>query len=184
MPSLCLCLYYHRVAPPFVRTPSSHTHTRPVSFTETIKSSAPFFTVIFAWLILNEHTPTLTRVALVPIAGGLALASATELEFHIIGFGAAVLNNCVDCIQNVFSKKLLGLNITFVELQFYTSLAAIIIQIPLWVVSSVYMGGATLSKLHFDREIVVWLAIDATSYHLQSVFAYALMSEISPVTHR
>ena len=45
----------------------------PVSFTETIKSSAPFFTVLFAWLILNEHTPMLTRVALVPIAGGLAL---------------------------------------------------------------------------------------------------------------
>ena len=112
-------------------------------------------------------------------------ASASELEFHIIGFLAAVLNNCVDCIQNVFSKKLLSLNFTFVELQFYTSLAAIIIQIPLWVLSSIYSGGhRTFQELHFDRQIIMWLAIDATSYHLQSVFAYALMSQISPVTHR
>eukprot|EP00947_MAST-08B_sp_MAST-8B-sp1_P005010 g5010.t1 len=154
----------------------------PVSFTETIKSSAPFFTVLFAWVILRESTSTLTKVALVPIAGGLALASATELEFHIIGFMAAVMNNCVDCIQNVYSKKLLSM-MTFVELQFYTSLAAIIIQIPMWVGTSMYMGGVSLSKMNIRSEMIGWLAIDATSYHLQSVFAYALMSQISPVTH-
>ena len=138
----------------------------PVSFTETIKSSAPFFTVLFAWVILRESTSTLTKVALVPIAGGLALASATELEFHIIGFMAAVMNNCVDCIQNVYSKKLLSM-MTFVELQFYTSLAAIIIQIPMWVGTSMYMGGVSLSKMNIRSEMIGWLAIDATSYHLQ-----------------
>ena len=41
----------------------------PVSFTETIKSSAPFFTVLFAWLILGEKTSGLVKLSLVPIAG-------------------------------------------------------------------------------------------------------------------
>ena len=121
-----------------------------VSFTETVKSSAPFFTVIFARLMLGERTSLMVsaythpstasallvllqtplqcrslrgkfgrfrvvvlahvqvNLALVPVVVGLALTSATELSFTPIGFGAAVLTNCIDCIQNVFSKKLLS----------------------------------------------------------------------------
>ena len=41
----------------------------PVSFTETVKSSAPFFTVLFAWLILGETTSMWVKLALVPVAG-------------------------------------------------------------------------------------------------------------------
>jgi solute carrier family 35, member E2 len=43
----------------------------PVSFTETIKSSAPFFTVLFAWLILGEKTSGLVKLSLIPIAGAV-----------------------------------------------------------------------------------------------------------------
>ncbi len=50
---------------------------------------------------------------------GLALCSFSELSFDSIGFIAAVLNNMVDCVQNVFSKKLLQ-GLTPVQLQFYT----------------------------------------------------------------
>ena len=36
------------------------------------------------------------------------MARAVEMSFNTVGFIAALLNNCVDCIQNVFSKKLLS----------------------------------------------------------------------------
>lgn len=101
-----------------------------VSFTETVKSSAPFFTVIFARLILGERTSWTVTLSLVPVVGGLALCSATELSFNYIGFFAAVLNNCIDCVQNVFSKKLLSTHYNYVNLQFYTSAAALVIQLP------------------------------------------------------
>jgi hypothetical protein len=48
------------------------------------------------------------NLSLLPVVTGLVLCSATELSFTALGFGAAVLTNCVDCIQNVFSKKLLS----------------------------------------------------------------------------
>ena len=64
-----------------------------VSFTETIKSSAPFFTVIFARLILGERTSFMVNLSLLPVVGGLALCSATELSFNYLGFFAAVFNN-------------------------------------------------------------------------------------------
>ena len=71
----------------------------PVSFVETIKSTAPAFTVIFAKLILKERTATPVMMTLLPIIAGLVLCSASELSFDTIGFVAAVSNNCADCVQ-------------------------------------------------------------------------------------
>ena len=71
----------------------------PVSFVETIKSTAPAFTVIFAKLILKERTATPVMMTLLPIIAGLILCSASELSFDTIGFVAAVSNNCADCVQ-------------------------------------------------------------------------------------
>ena len=56
-----------------------------VSFTETVKASAPFFTVIFAALINREHTSAKTSLTLVPVVGGLAMCSMNELSFNHIG---------------------------------------------------------------------------------------------------
>ena len=72
----------------------------------------------------GEETSWSVQFSLIPVAAGLVMASATELSFNATGFGAAALCNCIDCIQNVFSKKLLRSRYTPVELQFYTSAAA------------------------------------------------------------
>lgn len=104
------------------------------SFTETIKSSAPFFTVFFAWIMLGETTPVPIMCSLVPVAGGLLVASVSELSFNMIGFFAAVATNSVECVQNVFSKRLLSKDYTPSQLQFYTSVTALILQVPLWLV--------------------------------------------------
>ena len=61
-----------------------------VSFTETIKSSAPFFTVVIARLMLGERTSLHVNLSLLPVVAGLALCSVTELSFNYIGFFAAV----------------------------------------------------------------------------------------------
>ena len=39
--------------------------------------------------------------------------------------------DCIDCVQNVFSKKLLSTHYNYINLQFYTSAAALLIQLPL-----------------------------------------------------
>lgn len=149
-----------------------------VSFTETIKSSAPLFTVLFARLILREMTPWQVQLTLIPVMFGLILSSATEISFDSIGFGAAVANNVIDCVQNVFSKKLLQ-KLTPVELQFYTSVAAAIIQLPMILYS-------ILPKLLVHNPIGwrlgVMLFIDGLSYHFQSVTAYYTMDYLSPVS--
>jgi len=105
------------------------------SFTETIKASAPFFTVIIAYLMLGETSSLMVFASLIPVAGGLVLVSYTELSFNIIGFGAAISTNIIECVQNVFSKRLLSRDYTAVELQFYTSLTALFLQAPMFLFS-------------------------------------------------
>lgn len=75
-----------------------------VSFTETIKSSAPIFTVFISRLLLGEKNGIYVQASLLPIMSGLALCSAYELGFHIYGFLAALGTNISECCQFVFSK--------------------------------------------------------------------------------
>ncbi|XP_031319676.1 solute carrier family 35 member E2B isoform X2 [Camelus dromedarius] len=127
-----------------------------VSFAETVKSSAPIFTVIMSRMILGEYTGLLVNLSLIPVMGGLALCTATEISFNVLGFSAALSTNIMDCLQNVFSKKLLSgdkYRLSAAELQFYTSAAAVAMLVPAWV-------------------------------FFMSVTAYALMGRISPVTFR
>eukprot|EP00051_Salpingoeca_urceolata_P030169 m.492268 g.492268 ORF g.492268 m.492268 type:complete len:334 (+) comp31938_c0_seq1:282-1283(+) len=150
-----------------------------VSFTETVKSSAPFFTVIFAWLILGQRTPWQVALSIVPVMLGLALCSATELSYDTVGFLAAVANNVIDCVQNVFSKQLLQ-SLTPVQLQFYTSAAAAILQLPI-LIYIVFPQLAGASE-RLSPNMVALLLVDGVFYHLQSVTAYYTMSLLNPVS--
>lgn len=157
-----------------------------VSFAETVKSSAPIFTVIMSRLILGEYTGLWVNLSLFPIMAGLALCTATEMSFNMIGFSAALSTNIMDCLQNVFSKKLLsgdGYKFSPPELQFYTSAAAVIMLIPAWLfVLDIPVIGKSGRSLVISQDVVLLLLFNGALFHLQSVTAYVLMGRISPVT--
>lgn len=67
-----------------------------VSFTETIKSSAPLFTVIISRLIVKEKNGIFVQFSLIPIMLGLVLCSAYEASFTWIGFYAALGTNIAE----------------------------------------------------------------------------------------
>lgn len=157
-----------------------------VSFAETVKSSAPIFTVIMSRLILGEYTGLWVNLSLFPVMAGLGLCTATEISFNMLGFSAALSTNIMDCLQNVFSKKLLSgdtYKFSPPELQFYTSAAAVIMLIPAWLfLLDIPTVGKSGQSLIFSQDIILLLLFDGCLFHLQSVTAYALMGRISPVT--
>jgi solute carrier family 35 protein E2 len=166
----------------------------PVSFVETIKATAPAFTVLFARIILKERTATPVMLTLFPVVAGLILCSASELRFDTIGFVAAVMNNCADCVQNVMSKRMLT-HLKPTQLQFYTSVAALTLQAPFvvrdagmlirnWTAPEdepIIIKGTEKGSLA-SLGIGKLLLIDAIFYHLQSVSAYCTMGCMSPVS--
>ena len=154
------------------------------SFTEAIKASAPLFTVLFAWLILGEKTPNKVIASLIPIMIGLVITSGTELSFDTVGFLAAMCTNMIDCTQNVFSKRLME-RLTPVQLQFYTSVSAIVMQLPMMLYNNrvsimAHLNGETSGT--FPIMVIFWLLVACVFYHLQSVSAYYCVDAVSPVT--
>ncbi|KAL3529536.1 hypothetical protein ACH5RR_008858 [Cinchona calisaya] len=76
-----------------------------VSFTHTIKAMEPFFSVALSAMFLGEMPTVWVVSSLVPIMGGVALASMTEASFNWAGFWSAMASNLTDQSQNVLSKK-------------------------------------------------------------------------------
>ncbi|XP_053546958.1 solute carrier family 35 member E2B [Bombina bombina] len=139
-----------------------------VSFAETVKSSAPIFTVIMSRLILGEYTGMMVNMSLLPVMAGLALCTATEISFNILGFSAALSTNIMDWKQQalapvlsspdccrVFSKYTVGRP---PELQFYTSAAAVIMLIPAWIF--LLVGNENDLAYHYLQTCVKAIPVD------------------------
>ncbi|XP_076085964.1 solute carrier family 35 member E2A-like [Mytilus galloprovincialis] len=153
-----------------------------VSLTETVKSSAPLLTCFISYAFIGEYTGMYTFMSLIPIMSGLALCSAYELSFNIKGFIAALATNLTDCLQNVYSKSLISgekYRYTPVELQFYTSMSSLAVQIP----ACYFMIDMGSTSKTFDTFMFLAYVVDGICFHFQSLSAYVLMSYISPVTH-
>ena len=174
------------------------------SFTETIKSTAPLFTVYISWLVLRQRTPGPVVLSLVPVMAGLVVCAKTEASFDAVGFWAAVSNNVIDCLQNVLSKKVVG-KLGPVKLQFYTSILAIVFQLPLLLYREMPDLSALLDPakrsaaapraadaaapgafgLRPDAgaaRVAGLVALNVCSYHAQSVSAYFVVDKLAPVT--
>ncbi|KAJ8926720.1 hypothetical protein NQ314_020836 [Rhamnusium bicolor] len=152
-----------------------------VSFTETIKSSAPLFTVLISRCLLGEQTGLYVNLSLLPVMSGLALCSINEVSFELIGFMAAMATNVTECVQNVYSKMLISgdkFKYTPAELQFYTSVASIVVQIP---TTLLLVDISSSERLGF--KLIFCFVLNGIFFHFQSITAYVLMDYISPVTH-
>ena len=130
----------------------------PASFTETVKSTAPLFTVYMQHLVLGMRTSPQVLVSLLPVMAGLVLCAKAEVSFNLIGFWAAVANNVVDCLQNVVSKKVLA-KITPVRLQFYTSLLALVFQIPVLIYNDISFSSQLTSSIFITDPRSVFHAV-------------------------
>ena len=153
-----------------------------VSFAETVKSSAPVFTVVISRFFLGERTSLLVNLSLIPVMTGLALCSAYELSFTLSGFIASLATNLSECFQNVFSKKLLTQErYSAAELQFYTSVSSFLIQIP----SLLFLVDLSQvwHSIRTEKNLLLTYILGGFSFHCQSYTEYILLSLISPVTH-
>lgn len=65
------------------------------------------------------------------------------------------------------------------ELQFYTSLASVVVQIP----ASMWLVDISTSERP-EMSHVFYFVLNGLFFHFQSITAYVLMDYISPVTHR
>ncbi len=80
----------------------------PVSFTQALGSTTPFFTAVFAFVCQGSRENMLTYAALVPIMGGIAIASGGEPLFHVLGFMLAMMAVAGRALKSVAQSILMA----------------------------------------------------------------------------
>lgn len=105
----------------------------PVSFMQTIKSLTPVCTALLQYLVFRSKLTTPALLALVPISAGVALASATELEFHMGGFVAALTACFLTGLKFVLSSQMLAgkYKLDSINLLYYMAPPSVALLVPI-----------------------------------------------------
>ncbi|PXF48807.1 GDP-mannose transporter GONST5 [Gracilariopsis chorda] len=105
----------------------------PVSFMQTIKSLTPVCTALLQYLVFRSRLRPSALMALIPISGGVALASVTELEFHLGGFIAALTACFLTGLKFVLSSQMLAgrYKLDSINLLYYMAPPSVAILLPL-----------------------------------------------------
>ncbi|XP_020237521.1 triose phosphate/phosphate translocator, non-green plastid, chloroplastic [Cajanus cajan] len=159
-----------------------------VSFTHTIKAMEPFFSVILSAMFLGENPTAWVVGSLVPIVGGVALASATEASFNWAGFWSAMASNLTNQSRNVLSKKLMVNkeesmdNITLFSI---ITVMSFLLSAPV----TLLMEGVKFTPTYLQsaglnvNEVFIRSLLAALCFHAYQQVSYMILQKVSPVTH-
>ena len=161
-----------------------------VSFTHTIKAMEPFFSVLLSALFLGD-IPSLAVVgALVPVVGGVALASMTEVSFCWAGFLAAMGSNITFQSRNVLSKKMMGLSsikgaIDNINLFSVITMLSCLVCLPIAIgMEGVKFTPAAMSAVGVSfQDLSQRLLVAGFCFQMYQQISYMILSRVSPVTH-
>ncbi|OEL15334.1 Phosphoenolpyruvate/phosphate translocator 3, chloroplastic [Dichanthelium oligosanthes] len=159
-----------------------------VSFTHTIKASEPFFTVVLSALFLGEVPSLPVLGSLVPIVGGVALASFTEVSFNWTGFWSAMASNLTNQSRNVLSKKLLAGDkdvMDDINLFSVITILSFLLSCPLmFLAEGVKFTPGYLQSTGLNlQELCVRAVLAGFCFHGYQKLSYLILSRVSPVTH-
>lgn len=160
-----------------------------VSFTHTIKALEPFFSVMLSSVFLGAPVTAPVVLSLLPIVGGVALASATEASFNWMGFGAAMGSNLTFQSRNVLSKKVMtgdmkkGLD--NINLFSIITIMSFCVMTPIALaVEGLKLSPANLSAMGLDPAVILYKALAAgLFFHAYQQISFMILERVNPVTH-
>lgn len=151
-----------------------------VSFTQTVKASAPLFSLAISVLAMGERYSALTYLSLLPIVGGVALTAATELGFDSLGLAAALVSNLCFTSRSVLSKGAMR-RMDGVNLYFYLSCAALAAVLPFWLATDARAFLADPSLL--DARLLAQLLAAGLFHYLYNQVSFLVLARVEPLTH-
>jgi len=164
-----------------------------VSFAHIVKASEPVVTCILNGLILKEVLPLKVYLTLLPIIGGVAIASMKELSFTFLALGAAMLSNLSSSARGVLSKKTMsgkqiGENMDAQNLYAVLTAMSAVILVPLclMVEGTGFLTGfadAVATGDFTKKSLSILLALSGFTYYAYNEVAFLALGKVNPVTH-
>ena len=143
------------------------------------------FTAAGTYLVSGTVYAWPVYAALLPIMGGVALASCTELSFSWLGFSTAMASNAAFSARGIFSKKLMS-KMSPLNLYNFVTIVSLLFCIPFVIAiegSTLAAGIAKAVELKGQKEFIFALLKVGAFYHLYNQVAYQALGKVEPVTH-
>jgi solute carrier family 35, member E1 len=164
-----------------------------VSFAHIVKASEPVVTCGLNALLLGEILPTSVYLTLLPIIGGVAIASMKELSFTVLALASAMLSNVSSAARGVLSKKTMsgkkmGENLDAQNLYAVLTAMSTVILIPMmFAMEGTGMfkafGSVVAKGAYTNKSLAMLLGLGGASYYAYNEVAFLALGKVNPVTH-
>jgi len=164
-----------------------------VSFTHIVKASEPVVSAALSAIFLKQFMPIPVYLSLIPVIGGVGLASLKELSFTWLAFGTAMLSNVASASRAILSKtvmsgKPIGENLNPSNLYAVLTIIAFALLLPLSLAVETpatiqAAWSAATAAGTSSAEITKLFALSGIFYYLYNEVAFLALSEVAPVTH-
>ncbi|KAM7263424.1 hypothetical protein ACFE04_001107 [Oxalis oulophora] len=157
----------------------------PVSFTQAIGATTPFFTAIFAYLMTFKTEAFLTYVTLVPVVLGVVIASGSEPSFHLFGFIMCIGATASRALKSVLQGILLsseGEKLNSMNLLLYMAPIAVVFLLPAALIMEENVVGITIALARDDIKIVWYLLFNATLAYFVNLTNFLVTKHTSALT--
>jgi solute carrier family 35 protein E1 len=164
-----------------------------VSFAHIVKASEPVVTCGLNALLLGQILPLPVYLTLLPIIGGVAIASMKELSFTFLALASAMLSNVSSAARGVLSKKTMsgkqiGENLDAQNLYAVLTAMSTIILIPMMLAMEgtqfvdVFKGLVAAGDFT-NKSLATLLALGGATYYAYNEVAFLALGKVNPVTH-
>lgn len=161
-----------------------------VSFGQIVKAGEPVFAAATSALVLKELDHPMVYLALVPIIGGVGLASLKELSFTWTALIAASLANQSAALKNVVSKgvmgkpwaKALGAQNTYAVV----TILALLFTLPFVAIFDLKDATAVYNQvmaMGTGNDVVRYSIFSGLAFYIYNEASFLTLSKLSPVTH-
>ena len=161
-----------------------------VSFTHIVKAAEPAVSAALSAIFLNSFLPIPVYLTLLPVMGGVALASLSELSFTWLSFGSAMVSNVASASRGIVGKLLMGKssgkNMSAANIYGVMTILSTIMMIPITLAvegSTMVSSIKALAKAGLLKKFAIESLIAGIFYYAYNEVAFLCLDNVAPVTH-
>jgi solute carrier family 35 protein E1 len=161
-----------------------------VSFTHIVKAAEPAVSAALTAIFLKSFLPIPVYLSLLPVMGGVAIASLTELSFSWLSFSAAMISNIASASRGIVGKlsmdKPQGKNMNSLNLYAVMTILSSILCLPVFLALEGKVIIPTIQSLIKNgqgKTFLIESLLSAVFYYLYNEVAFLALDNVAPVTH-